>query len=71
VQVNKPSVIFVDEIDALATRYGCVFEQNNNLINISIGVCVYYFFDKQKNFMKEILCPVLSLVQWGLFELTS
>jgi hypothetical protein len=69
VQVNKPSVIFIDEIDALATRYGYVFEQKYNFINISIGVCVYYVCDKQKNFMKEILYLVLSLVRWGLLEL--
>jgi len=36
-QVNKPSVVFIDEIDALATRYDCMIM--NIVYCLSVQAC--------------------------------
>jgi hypothetical protein len=43
-QVNKPSVVFIDEIDALATRYDCMIM--NIVYCLSVQACSRVYWKK-------------------------
>lgn len=41
-QVNKPSVVFIDEIDALATRYDCMIMNIDYCLSVQACSRVYW-----------------------------
>lgn len=72
VQVNKPSVIFIDEIDALATRYVflCRFSYQIFLLLVWIKALALMFIDKLMYMRINFLNPLGTFLirRQGIFS---